>query len=165
MKGDRIADPRHKLTRFARTGEIDRKASGDPYVTGAAFVWTKVNDQDPGLSVNWLDYFAGTHAEKLTAVRAAMHMTPNASARLALLEVGVTTEFLKDNAKIAISVIEDPTPPNPPRYTQEDPSHAAIVGLPHVTSDPAAAELVGDLIADNCVLESVPAREPRPHKP
>src|SRR5436190_10071032 len=115
MKGDRIADPRHRLARFARAGEIDATPNGEPYITGGAFVWTKVNDQDIGLSVNWLDYFAGTQAEKLKAVRAAMHMTPNASARLALLEVGATTDFLKDHAKIAISVIEDPNPANPPR--------------------------------------------------
>jgi hypothetical protein len=165
MRGDRIADPRHKLTRFARTGEIDTKPNGDLYITGAAFTWGKVNDQDLGLSVNWLEYFAGTKAEQLKAIRAAMHMTPNATARLALLEVGATTDFLRGNSKLAISVIEDPNPANPPRYPNEDPSHAAIAGLPDANADAPGAELVGDLIADNCVLESVPAREPKSPKP
>jgi len=164
MKGDQIADPTHKLTRYARAGLVDRKPNGDIYVTGAAFKWTKSGDHVLGLSVNWLHYFAGTQTEQLKAVRAAMHMTASASARLALLEVGRTTDVLGDRANLAISVVQDPSPADH-RYPNEDPSHAAIAGLPDAGVDDQQSDLVGDLIAKYCVLENVPARESRPAKP
>ena len=162
MKGDPITEPRHKLARFARRGAIDTDANGEFYITGAAFQWRKVDPNDFGLSVNWLDFFSGNPEAQVDAVRAVMHMTSNASDRLALLEVGATTEFLAKASQIAIAVLLDPTQPRPPRYPNEDPSHAVIAGLPDSNVDPINADVVGDLIADNCVVASILARAPKP---
>lgn len=162
MKGDRITEPRHKLARCARRGAIDTDANGEIYITGAAFQWRKADPTDFGLSVNWLDFFSGGAEAQLDAVRAVMHMTPNASDRLALLEVGATTGFLAKASQIAIAILHDPTPPRPPRYPNEDPSHAVIAGLPDSNAEPINADVVGDLIADNCVIASTPARVPKP---
>lgn len=161
MKGDRIADPSHVLARFARRTLCDVRPGGDIYVTGAAFLWSKATPDDLGLSVNWLDRFPGNREKQLACVRDAMHLSPNASDRLALLEVRRTTDYLRSQSGLAISVIEDPTPPDPPRYPHQDPSHAVIAGWPDAALDADNAALIGDLIADNCVVESVLARAPR----
>ncbi len=164
MKGDRIAEPGHKLARFARRGEIDTHPNGEIYITGAAFQWRRLNPDDLGVSVNWLDYFPGDRDAQLDAVRAAIHMSPNAGDRLALLEIGATTAYLLAASQFAIVVLHDPTPPRPPRYSDEDPSHASIAGLPDGNVDPINADVVGDLIADYCVIASVPARVPKPSR-
>ena len=106
MKGDRITEPRHKLARFARRGAIDTDANGEIYITGAAFQWRKADPTDFGLSVNWLDFFSVGAEAQLDAVRAVMHMTPNASDRLALLEVGATTGFRAKASQIAIAILQ-----------------------------------------------------------
>lgn len=161
MKGDHVTDPGNELVRFARRTHCDTRSNGDVYITGAAFLWSKVSPSDQGLSVNWLNRFPGDQSSQLAAVRSVMHMSPNASDRLALLKIGMTAEYLRRNAGISMAVIEDPTPPNPPRYPHEDVSHAVIAGLPDSTLDSVNADLVGDLIADNCVLSSILARAPK----
>jgi hypothetical protein len=156
-----IDNPAHRLTRFARRSQTDTRPDGSVVVTLSAFFWSKAGPDDLGLSVNWLDYFPGDLDAQLNAVRAAMHMSPNASDRLAILQVGQVRDSLRAEAGLSITVIHDPAVPNPPRYPFPDPSHAVIAGLPNATLDGPTAQTIAAIIARDCVIEHVPARRRR----
>ena len=151
--------------RLAKGRHIDADAAGNLRIGGAAFVWSKAGDGDLGLSVNWLDYFEGAFDDKLTSVRAAMHMQPSAKDRFTLMRVGHLLQLLAQEASLTVSVLHDPTPAQPPRYPDTDLSHAAIAGLPDNSIDEDNALRVADLIAKLAVHDHFPARGDDKKKP
>lgn len=157
-----ITQPHHRLARFAKRAHTDTRPDGTIVVTFAAFIWSKAAPDDEGLSVNWLDHFAGADDAKLAAVRSSMHMTPGAKDRLAIMEVGQLTSHLHAAAGRNITALHDPIAATD-RYAFPNPSHAVISGLPDANLHNTLAQEAATFIATDCVIENLPARAASPN--
>ena len=113
-----------------------------------------MQESEPGLSVNWLEYFQGlSKSEQVSEVREHMQCDPSATAKFAELNVGETLTSLS-SLELRPSFRHDPSPAND-RHGP-DPSHAVLLGLPPFgTND---ADLIGDYIAAQLVRDTYPAR-------
>jgi hypothetical protein len=160
MRGDRLSNPDHHVARYARPGHTDVRSDGSIIITGAAFLWRKIDSDDLGLSVNWLDHLPGTSEDQqLAAIRAHMHLQPAATGRLAILQIGQVTALLSERAQLSVGFFHDPRPASD-RYPYEDPSHSVIAGLPDAVSESLRADVVADLLA-MCVSRHVAAKSTR----
>ena len=125
-------------------------------IDGEAFSLSEADtrEPEPGLSVNWLDYFQGlSKSEQVAEVREHIQREKAATAVFAELNVGETLTSLL-NLGLHPSSLHDPSPAND-RHGP-DPSHAKILGLPPFgTND---ADLVGDYIASELVRDTYSAR-------
>lgn len=107
---------------------------------------------EPGLSVNWLEYFQGRDKSgQLDEVSNHIQRQLGPNGRLAELNVGFTLEYIGDRLP-DLQFVSKPSPPRG-RYSA-DPSHSEVLGLPPVES--LESEFIGDLIAE-CVTELHPA--------
>lgn len=113
-----------------------------------------MQEPEPGLSVNWLEYFQGlSKSAQVSEVREHVQREPAATAKFAELNVGETLTSLS-SLELRPSFRHDPSPAND-RHGP-DPSHAVLLGLPPFgTND---ADLVGDFIAAELVRDTHPAR-------
>ena len=124
-------------------------------VDGSVFVW---NGRGEGLSVNWLEYLRDlSRAQQIAEIRRLIHLRMRPTGRLAELNVGTVLERISDELDES-RFVHRPSPPSPPRYPHEDPTHCELVGLPG-PDDPVFAAEIGELIAE-CVSKIHPTREP-----
>jgi hypothetical protein len=115
-------------------------------IPGSAFVRAE-KDKD-GLSVNWL-CFQGTPEEQVAEVRRRSRLTLKANGRFFRVQIDQVRRHLQRNASdVGFVVICDPQ--NAEGERVEDTSHSLVTDLP--AWDDAAAELIGDLIAQ-CIIE------------
>ncbi len=115
-------------------------------VDGSAFVW---KGRGEGLSVNWLEYFRSlSKAQQIDKVRQLIHLRMRPTGGLAELNVGTVLERVSDELDEP-RFVHRPTPPSPPEYPNENPTHSELVGLPRPDERVFAAE-IGELIAE-CV--------------
>ncbi len=97
------------------------------------------------LSVNWLEYFDLRDREaQITQVRQVIRLTLQATAKIAVLNVGGILDRVHRNSDRVLAVLHEPE--------QDDPSHSGIHGYRHED------DLVADLIAEE-VRETCPARK------
>lgn len=141
MNGGDLPDSDH-VVRYAKyTDFLD-----DEYETlnSSAF---QLRPTDSGLSVNWLECFAGqSKPQQLNEVRRLTRLTMKPSGRLVELNVGVTREHIGQRLD-ELRFIHKPL--NADEVYEADPSHSEIMGLP--PKDSPEAELIGDMIAE-CVI-------------
>ena len=136
------------VVRYARfTDFIDLKAG---ILNCSAF---QLRANEPGLSVNWLEYFRSLDkAGQLDKIRYVIQLDLGSNGRLAELNVGVTLRHLSDRLP-DMRFVHSPAPPK--GQYPSDPSHSDILGLP-ATGSPES-ELIGDLMAE-CVSALHPTR-------
>lgn len=141
MNGGPIPRQDH-ISRYASA----MKCTEEGEVTGVAFMLRK-DRNEKYLSVNWLEFFnlCDRNAE-IDAVRKALRIKPGANAKIAVMNVGKTVEYIKANSPDSrlLSVVHQPN--------KDNPSHCGIFGL--VFDD----HLIADLIAET-VQETHPARK------
>lgn len=121
MKGDVIPPEDHVLR---HCGKFDLKWEPSGEIRGV-FPHAFEHDEE-GISVTWVEYFAGCAAEQLVAARAAIARARRlrSSHRLAKLNVGDVLEA--GNATgVATRVVHDPDP-GPPENA--NPAHSLIRG-------------------------------------
>jgi hypothetical protein len=137
----------HHVLRYVggRDFDIDKGT-----VDGGAFL-RKKKDTD-GLSVNWLEWFAGSLEDQVDGARQAARLTYGRTGGLARLNVGQSISFVRENhpERLALSFLHDPLPAEDKHAA--DPSHSLMVGAPF--QDGPDADLFADLIA-HCVLPPV----------
>ena len=111
----------------------------------------QLRSDEPGLSVNWLEYFQGRDKTgQLEEVRKHIQRKLGRNGRLAELNVGFTLGYI--GQRLAdFRFVHSPSPPR--GQYPADPSHSDILGLPPLESP--ESELIGDLIAE-CVTELHP---------
>jgi len=111
------------------------------------------NDLD-GISCNWLEYFQGDLASRLSQVRAivAARRTVRSTHVFAMLNVGTARARALEVMSLALSVLKDPLPPEGGK--PEDPSHALIEQVAE-----AAREALGGVLA-SCVCHTASAKGP-----
>ncbi len=139
MRGDPIPDRDH----------ISRYCSGmhcteNGQVTGTAFQPRQIDDY---LSVNWLDFFHfADQRDKIREVRKVLRLKLGANAKIAVLNVGETTSYVRTKSPDAcnLSMLHEPE--------EDDPSHSGIYGFQYDD------HLIADLIAE-MVQKTYPARE------
>ena len=139
MTGDELPDAA-QVVRYVRPSHI--REDGD--VDGRAF---RLREDETGLSVNWLDYFAGlSKAEQVNEVRRLISLTLSRNGRFAELNVGVVKQAVRAELPELprLRFVHDPPAAN--GATEADPSHSLVVGLPR-PADSRMAAAVGDLIA------------------
>ena len=129
-----------QVVRYVRPSYI--REDGD--VDGRAF---RLREDETGLSVNWLDYFAGlSKAEQVNEVRRLSGLSLSRNGRFAELNVGdvkraAGAEFPE---LPRLRFVHDPPAAN--GAIEADPSHSLVIGLPR-PADFLMAAAVGDLIA------------------
>ncbi len=112
-------------------------------VDGSVFVW---NGRGSGLSANWLEYFGYlSKEEQIGKVRELIHLQMGPNGKLAELNVGTVLGHISEELDEP-RFLHKPSPPNPPKYPQEDPTHCELVGMP-IPEDPVLADKIGDMIA------------------
>ena len=144
MNSNDLPDSAH-VVRYARPTAVRE----DGRVDGSAF---RLRAGDAGLSVNWLECFAGlSRPQQLGEVRRLSRIEMRQNGRLAELNVGAAKVHLRQQLP-AIRFVAAPL--REEDAYEADPSHSEIVGLPPGESIEAA--LVGDMIAE-CVNVVHPA--------
>ena len=113
-----------------------------------------MQEPEPGLSVNWLEYFQGlSKSAQVSEVREHIQRERAATAMFAELNVGETLTSLS-SLDLRPNVRHDPSPAN--ARHGPDPSHAMLLGLPPFGTN--QAELIGDYIAAELVRDTHLAR-------
>jgi hypothetical protein len=115
VKGDRLL-PGHHVARHCRRNDLTWSGNTATGVLEGAF------DPDAdGVSVTWLEFFQGDRQQRMLEVRQALlsHLTPKASNRLAILNVG---KIEAAGNAVGTHVVEDPFMDPPPG----NPAHALI---------------------------------------
>jgi hypothetical protein len=128
-------DPEHSVVVWARFTLCQ-----DGKVDGAVF--TRRIDDDDGLSVNWLECFAGSRAEQIAQVSTLARLTLKASGRYAEVQVKEASEAVAKHLS-SFGAVKDPLPAKVPHAA--DPSHSLFLGLPEFGHE--LAQMVGDMIA------------------
>ena len=139
MTGDELPDAA-QVVRYVRPSHI--REDGD--VDGRAF---RLREDETGLSVNWLDYFAGlSKSEQINEVRRFSRLSLSKNGRFAELNVGDVKRAA--DAELpelpGLRFVHDPPAAN--GAVEADPSHSLVIGLPG-PADSRMAAAVGDLIA------------------
>ena len=108
---------------------------------------------EPGLSCNWLDFFAGmSKDEQVDRVRAVIHLQPGRDAKYGELNVGATLNAIRDSCPHARFSYK---PMSADGQYLDDLSHCELLGLPNYGTH--ESELIGDKIA-KLVQQTYPAR-------
>ena len=129
-----------QVVRYVRPSHIRENGR----VAGKAF---RLREGETGLSVNWLDYFAGlSKPEQLGEVRRFSGLSLSRNGRFAKLNVGVVKQSVRVELPElpVLRFVHDPPTANGAR--EADPSHSLVIGLPR-PADSRMAAAVGDLIA------------------
>ena len=128
----------HNVVRYVGFAGI----RGNGRIDGSQFC--RSPDED-GLSVNWLEYFDyPAKAQQIAGIRRLIHRTRGRRAVFAGLNVGDVKSHLRDELP-AVRFVNTPAPPNC-RFSEPDPTHCDILGLPPVKAGDAAL-IIGDMIA------------------
>ena len=126
-------------------------------IDGAAFALSE-NDMlqpEPGLSCNWLGYFANMCRDaQVDRVRDVIHRKPSRYAVYGELNIHATLDVISHHAPQAWFAYK-PEPADE-QYPYDDPSHCELLGLP--ARGTHEAELVGDKIA-KLVQQTYPTRK------
>lgn len=140
QKGLPVSENNHVL-RYIPPRHIE-----DGVVNGEGFL-ARPGENAP--SVNWLEWFDPPIESQVAGVRSMSRLTYAKTGQLARLNVGKTTQYVRENdpTGLALSFVHDPLEADGAHSA--DPSHSLIHGVP-VQDSPEAA-LVKDLIAD-CIL-------------
>ena len=125
----------------------------DGHVDGSEFRLRPHQPDETGLSVNWLEAFKSDRDQQLASIRRLCRLKLKRNGRFAELHVGTLRRHVS-KVRDSVRIVHDPL--DALKDFEEDPSHAAIVGLPPGDSDEAI--LIGDMIAE-CVLGMHPAIE------
>lgn len=139
MKDDPIHDQDH-ISRYCSA----MRCTENGQVTGAAFQPRQIDEY---LSVNWLEFFhIADRQEEIREVRKVLSLKLGAKAKIAVLNVGETTSYVRTKSPDArnLSMLHEPE--------EDDPSHSGIYGFQYDD------RLIADLIAE-MVQETYPARE------
>jgi len=139
MKGDPIPDQDH-ISRYCSAMHCTENGQ----VTGTAFQLRQIDEY---LSVNWLEFFhIADRQEEIREVRKVLSLKLGAKAKIAVLNVGETTSYVRTKSPDArnLSMLHEPE--------EDDPSHSGIYGFQYDD------RLIADLIAE-MVQETYPARE------
>ena len=139
MKGDPIPDQDH-ISRYCSAMHCTENGQ----VTGTAFQLRLIDEY---LSVNWLEFFhIADRQEEIREVRKVLSLKLGAKAKIAVLNVGETTSYVRTKSPDArnLSMLHEPE--------EDDPSHSGIYGFQYDD------RLIADLIAE-IVKETYPARE------
>lgn len=137
MRGDRLPDQDH-ISRYCRPKTLQE--DGQPSRT--SFM---LRPNEEFLSVNWLEYFNLPNRQaQITQVRRVIRLTLQATAKIAVLNVGGILDRVYRNSDQVLAVLHEPE--------QDDPSHSGIHGYRHED------DWVADLIAEE-VRETYPARK------
>ena len=139
-KGSSVPKTDHVL-RYIRPRHVE-----DGVVNGEAFL-TRPGEDAP--SVNWLEWFDSPLENQVAGVRSVTRLTYAKTGKLARLNLGQTTRYVRENHpnSLTISFVHDPLDAN--ETYPLDASHCLIHGVP--VQDTPEAALVKDLIAD-CIL-------------
>lgn len=144
MNEGSLPDSAH-VVRYARPTAVRE----DGHVDGSAF---RLRAGDTGLSVNWLECFAGlSRPQQLDKVRRLSRIEMRTNGRLAELNVGITRLHVRQQLP-SIRFVHAPLPEEGTHET--NPSHSEIVGLP--SGESLEAALISDMIAE-CVSALHPA--------
>jgi hypothetical protein len=147
---DRELPDSDNVVLYAKPSQIADVGSAE--VEPIAFTW---DGQGEGLSANWLEYFSSlTKDEQLDKVRKLIHRDMRPTGGLAELNVGNVVQHLSEELDDP-RFLHRPSPPQPPRYPNEDPTHCELAGLPQ--PDEFLVETIGDMIAQ-CVSKIHPTR-------
>jgi len=142
-QGDPIPDTDH-VARYCRKETLNDEGFPD----GTAFRLRPGKDRY--VSVNWLEHFGTTDKNaQLASIRADMQIKPGAQAKLAVLNVRETRDYVKnkDLEHLSLCFLHEPEP--------DDLSHSGIHNLP--LNDKDRQEILADLIAE-CARECYPAK-------
>jgi hypothetical protein len=108
VKGDTLP-PEHHVARHCNPTDLFINGAGEPFaVKSSAFV----PDAD-GVSVNWLEFFGGTHQHNISGVRSVTKRQARKSHRLAILSVGAVNA-IQNAAGGSLTAVEDPDDRLPP---------------------------------------------------
>lgn len=137
MRGDPLPDQDH-ISRYCRPKTLQE--DGQPSRT--SFM---LRPNEELLSVNWLEYFDLRDRQvQITQVRQVIRLTLQATAKIAVLNVGGILDRVHRNSDRVLAVLHEPE--------LDDPSHSGIHGYRHED------DLVADLVAEE-VRETYPARQ------
>lgn len=140
MKGDSLPDSDH----VSRYCGFETAPNGE--ITGAAFL---LRSGEPYLSVNWLEHLkAKDRTDELRELRdrLAKRLRLGAKARLAVLQVKRSREYVSENSpdnRVLLFTHEPITPPN-----SEDDSHSGIYNTKS-EDEMLIAELLAESVEDN----------------
>ena len=138
-----------RILRYIRPRHVE-----DGIVNGEGFLTRPGEDAPSG---NWLEWFDPPIANQVAGVRSVARLTYAKKGKLARLNVGQTTRYVRENDPngLVLSFVHDPLDA---KETQAaDPSHSLIHGVP--VQDTPEAALVKDLIAE-CILPPLFAAVP-----
>ncbi len=138
MKGGRLREQDH-ISRYCAP-----KTAPDGQPTAASFM---LRPTDPGLSVNWLEYFdLSDQPAQIAQVRQTIGLTLRANGKFAVLNVGEVIDHVEKNDPNGrvLDVLHEPQ--------EEDESHAGIYG--YGIEDLLVANLIAEV-----VIEIYPAKE------
>ena|ERR1700674_2350170 len=128
-------------------------------VNGSEFCLRQSRAIETGLSVNWMEAFAGLSPDQqLFEIRRRRRIGYGKNGRLAKLNIGKTLAYVQAQSSSGheLRFVGNPLPAE--KEHLDDPSHALISNLP--IADSPEAEAVGDLIA-RCIEEPLyPALSP-----
>ena len=137
MKGDVLPDSDH-VSRLCRPRTI---VGGE--ITGAAFL---LRPEEPYLSVNWLEFLkANGRKAELAEIRRCIRLTLGATARLAVLNVGRSRKYVRENSPDNRDLLFAHEPKTDPGA--EDESHSGIFNTR--SEDDLIAELLVETVEDH----------------
>ncbi len=128
-----------QVVRYVRPSHIRENGSA----AGKAF---RLREGETGLSVNWLDYFAGlSKPEQLNEVRRFSGLSLSRNGRFAEINVGVVKRAVSAELPELpmLRFVHDPPAANGAH--EADPSHSLVIGLPPFSD--LSSKVVGNLIA------------------
>lgn len=138
MTGDELPDAA-QVVRYVRPSHILENGCA----AGRAF---RLREGEEGLSVNWLDYFAGlSKPEQINEVRRLSRLSLSRNGRFAELNVGIVKQSVSDELPELPRLRFVHDPPTANGTHEADPSHSQIIGLPPFSS--LSSKVVGNLIA------------------
>ena len=128
-----------QVVRYVRPSHIRENGSA----AGKAF---RLRVGETGLSVNWIDYFAGlSKPEQVNEVRRLSGLSLSRNGRFAELNVGVVKQAVRAELPDLpiLRFVHDPPAANGAH--EADPSHSLVIGLPPFSD--LSSKVVGNLIA------------------
>ena len=142
MKGEELSSKDH-IVRYVKPSNMHEER-----VDGSEFQLSSERPDEKGVSVNWLEYYAGyTKEEQLAEVRRVIPVTLRKNGRFAELNVGKIKRHLAEEF-FPLRIIHVPLGAEGER--KANPSHSEIRGLPEPGSN--QAEIIGDMIAE-CICD------------
>ena len=142
MTGDELLNG-NNVVHYINPAEFDK----DENIINASAFQLKEGKTD--LSVNWLECFENlTKLQQLDEIKRFSRITIRKNGRFAELNVGHTKRHLRGLLP-GLHFIHNPLDAD--GIYEADPSHSDILGLPDFSHEESFRELIGDLIASECI--------------